>query len=45
MSARAKALENLYHRNKVMKDGLRQAVTDGVITADEYQKITQEAYS
>lgn len=40
---RAKALENLYRRNKITKDGLKKAVTDGVITAEEYKKITGEA--
>ena len=44
MSARAKALANLYRRNKVTKDGLKQAVVDGVITAEQYQEITGEAY-
>lgn len=44
MSARAKAMANLYHRNKVTKDGLKQAVEDGVITAAEYAEITGEAY-
>lgn len=42
MSVRAKALENLYRRGKVAKDGLKQAVTDGVITSGEYQQITGE---
>lgn len=44
MSARAKAMANLYRRNKVTKDGLKQAVEDGVITAAEYALITGEAY-
>ena len=44
MSARAKAMANLYSRNKVTKDGLKQAVEDGVITAAEYTEITGEAY-
>lgn len=45
MSAKAKALQNLYRRGKVTKDGLKQAVADGVITPEEYQEITGEAYS
>lgn len=45
MSARAKAMQNLYQRGKVTKAGLQQAVKDGVITADEYANITGEAYS
>lgn len=44
MSARAKALQNLYRRGKVTKDGLRNAVRDGIITEDEYAEITGEAY-
>ena len=44
MSARAKALENLYRRNKITKDGMKQAVKDGVITAEEYAEITGEIY-
>lgn len=44
MSARAKAMATLYRHNKVTKDGLKQAVEDGVITAAEYAEITGEAY-
>ena len=44
MSARAKAMANLYRRKKVTKDGLKQAPEDGVITAAEYALITGEAY-
>lgn len=40
MSPRAKALANLYRRDKVTKDGLKKAVADGVITAEQYQEIT-----
>ena len=45
MSARAKAMATLYRRYKVTKDGLKQAVTDGIITAVEYQQITGEVYT
>ena len=44
MSARAKAMANLFRRGKVTKDGLKQSVIDGVITAAEYEEITGEAY-
>lgn len=44
MSAKAKALANLYHRNRVAKDGLKKAVVDSVITAEEYKTITDEEY-
>lgn len=44
MSPKAKALQNLYRRGKVTIEGLRQAVADGVITADEFKLITGEDY-
>ena len=44
MSQRAKALAGLYRRKKVTKDGLRRAVEDNVITAEEYRIITNEVY-
>lgn len=44
MNARAKALYNLYRRKKVTKEGLKQAVLDGIILPQEYQQITGEAY-
>ena len=44
MSARAKAMLNLYRNGRVTIDGLKQAVIDGVITADEYGRITGEVY-
>lgn len=44
MSARARALANLYRRGKVTKDGLKKSVADGVITAAEYEEITGEVY-
>ena len=42
MSARAKAMANLYRRGKVTAEGLRQAVKDGIITEAEYNEITGE---
>ena len=36
MSAKAKALMNLYRRGKVTIEGLQKAVQDGVITEEEY---------
>ena len=44
MSARAKALANLYRRRKVSRAGLMRAAADGVITAAQYQEITGAAY-
>ena len=45
MNVRAKTMENLYRRNKVTKDGLKQAVVDKVITAEEYLEISGEVYT
>lgn len=45
MSARAKALANLYRRGKVTEDGLKQAAADGVITREQYKDITGEDYA
>ena len=39
MSARAKALANLYKRGKITIEGLQRAVEDGVITQEEYEMI------
>ena len=44
MSPRAKALQNLYRRHKITIEGLRQAVEDGVITAEEFFIITGQEY-
>lgn len=44
MSQRAKALANLYRRSRITKDGLKRAVKDNVITAEEYKIITNEVY-
>lgn len=44
MSARAKAMANLYRNGRVTIDGLKQAVVDGVITVAEYEIITGEIY-
>lgn len=44
MSARAKAISNLYKRHKISIDGVRQAVSDGVISAEEFFEITGEPF-
>ena len=44
MSAKVKALESLYRRKKITKDGLKKAVLDGVLTVEEYEEITGEKY-
>lgn len=45
MNVKAKVLQRLYAAGRVTKDGLRQSVTDGVITATEYEIITGETYA
>lgn len=45
MSVRAKAMATLYRLKRVSKEGLQQAVNDGIITSAEYQQITGEAYA
>lgn len=42
MSSRAKILQRLYKQGRITKDGLLQAVIDGVITEAEYEKIVGE---
>ena len=39
MSARAKALQNLYRRNKITIEGLQKAVEDRIITQQELEII------
>lgn len=37
-------LQRLYNEGKITKDGLKKAVKNGLITADDYAKITGERY-
>lgn len=45
MSVKAKAIRTLYRAKRITLEGVKQAVTEGIITADEYAKITGEAYA
>lgn len=45
MSAKAKAIKTLYRAKRITIDGVRQAVVDGLITAEEFTEITGEAYN
>lgn len=40
MSKKAKILQKIYNIGKVTKEGLRKAVSDGVITEEEFELIT-----
>lgn len=44
MSVKAKAIRTLYRAKRITIEGVRQAVEDGLITADEYKQITGEDY-
>ena len=44
MSVKAKAIYTLYRSKRINVDGVKQAVADKIITADEYKMITGEAY-
>lgn len=44
MSIRAKAIATLYRANRLTKQGVKLAVQQGVITAEEYAMITGEVY-
>lgn len=45
MSAKAKAIRTLYRAKRISIEGVKKAVTDGVITETEYKEITGEAYA
>ena len=45
MSAKAKAIRTLYRMKRITIEGVRQAVADGLITAEEYREITGEEYA
>ena len=45
MSAKAKAIKTLYRAKRITIDGVRQAVMDGIITAQEFEEITGEEYA
>lgn len=44
MSAKARALKTLYRLGRIGKPELRQTVTAGIITAEEYKSICGEVY-
>ena len=44
MSVKAKAIYTLYRTKRVNNEGVRKAVADRIITADDYKMITGEAY-
>ena len=44
MSAQAKAVRTLYRAKRITIEGVKQAVKDGLITAEEYEIITGAVY-
>lgn len=44
MSVKAKAIRTLYRAKRITVEGVRQAVSEGIITDAEYETITGEAY-
>lgn len=44
MSVKAKAIRTLYKAKRITIEGVKQAVKDGLITAEEYAIITGETY-
>lgn len=44
MTAKAKAIYTLYKAKRINLDGMKKAVRDKVITADEFQQITGKEY-
>lgn len=45
MSAKAKAIKTLYRAKRITIEGVKQAVSDGIITTTEYHEITGRYYS
>lgn len=44
MSAKAKAIKTLFKAKRITLEGVKQAVVDGLITAQEYYEITGKEY-
>lgn len=44
MSVKAKAIKTLYMAKRISIEGVRKAVTDGLITEVEYEIITGETF-
>ena len=40
-----KAILNLYKHKRITKAGVADAVVEGIITAEDYEKITGEVYA
>ena len=45
MSVKAKAIKTLYRAKRITIDGVKQAVIDGIITAEEYMIITGNTFT
>ncbi len=45
MSVQARAIRTLYRAKRITLEGVKQAVADRIITAEEYANITGETYA
>lgn len=45
MSAKAKAIKTLYRAKRISIDGVKQAVSDSLITEVEFEAITGQTYA
>lgn len=45
MSVKAKAIYTLYRTNHITIEGVKRAVIEGIITPEDYAKITGKTYS
>lgn len=44
MTAKAKAIKTLYKAKRITIEGVKQAVAEKIITAEQYEEITGEKY-
>lgn len=44
MNAKVKAIRTLYRAKRITIEGVRQAVEDGIITAEQFAEITGDQY-
>ena len=45
MNAKAKAIRTLYRAKRITIEGVRKAVAESVITAEQFEEITGEKYA
>ena len=45
MNVKARAIKNLYRIGRISIDGVRQAIINNIITAEEFELITGTSYN